>query len=133
MFRIAAEGTAHGDTALAPEVGGAVYFCCSEALQNTVKHCPGAPVEVTVELDTEPGRLRFSIADQGPGFDAEAIEGGGLQNMADRIGAVGGEVRVSSAAGTGTQVTGWVPVTQATSEASPGTTPGATPAVTSGS
>jgi signal transduction histidine kinase len=132
MFRIAAEGTAHADTALAPEVGAAVYFCCSEALQNTVKHCPGAPVEVTVELDTGPDRLRFSIADQGPGFDSEAVEGGGLQNMADRIGAVGGEVRVSSAAGTGTQVTGWVPVALATSEAGHGATP-TTTAVTSGS
>jgi signal transduction histidine kinase len=133
LFRIAANDTAQGDTALAPEVGAAVYFCCAEALQNTVKHCPGAPVEVTVELDTEPHRLRFSIADQGPGFDAEAIEGGGLQNMADRIGAVGGDVRVSSGAGTGTQVTGWVPVTKAISEASPRAASGATSAVTSGS
>ena len=99
VFRIGAEGTAQGDTALAPEVGAAVYFCCTEALQNTVRHCPGAPVEVTVELDTGRQRLRFSIADQGPGFDAEAAEGGGLQNMADRISAVGGDVRVSSGAG----------------------------------
>ena len=130
---IAADGTAQGDTALAPEVGAAVYFCCAEALQNTVKHCPGAPVEVTAELDTGPDRVCFSIADQGPGFDAEAVEGGGLQNMADRIGAVGGEVRVSSAAGTGTQVTGWVPVALATSEAGSGATSGATPVVPSGS
>jgi hypothetical protein len=62
------------------------------------------------------------------GFDAEAIEGGGLQNMADRIGAVGGDVRVSSAEGTGTQVNGWVPIARATPEGSPG----ATPVVTSG-
>jgi len=115
LFRIPAGGTAQGDAPLAQEVGAAVYFCCTEALQNTVKHCPGAPVEVTVELDTGPGQLCFSIADRGPGFDAEAIEGGGLQNMADRIGAVGGEVRVNSATGTGTQVTGWVPVAVATS------------------
>jgi signal transduction histidine kinase len=72
-------------------------------------------VEVTVELDTGPHRMCFSIADRGPGFDAAAIGGGGLQNMADRIGAVGGEVRVDSGAGTGTQVTGWVPVEMATS------------------
>jgi signal transduction histidine kinase len=117
LFRIPAEDAAHDEPALAPEVGAAVYFCCTEALQNTVKHCPGAPVEVTVELDAGPHRLCFSIADQGPGFDAETIEGGGLRNMADRIGAVGGEVRVNSGAGTGTQVTGWVPVALATSEA----------------
>lgn len=94
----------------------AVYPVGMVALQNTVKHCPGAPVEVTVELDPAPHRLRFRIADRGPGFDAEAIEGnGGLQNMADRIGAVGGDVRVSSGPGTGTQVTGWVPVVPGTS------------------
>jgi signal transduction histidine kinase len=112
LFPIAAGGTAPGDdTPLDPVVGAAVYFCCTEALQNTVKHCSGAPVEVTVELDTGPGRLSFSIADQGPGFDAGAIEGtGGLQNMADRIGAVGGDVEVTSAPGQGTRVTGWVPV-----------------------
>ena len=115
LFRIATEGTPQADAALAPVVGAAVYFCCTEALQNTVKHCPGAPVEVTVELDTGPHRLCFSIADQGPGFDAEAIDGGGLQNMADRISAVGGDVQVSSGAGTGTQVAGWVPVALATS------------------
>ncbi len=115
LFRIATEGTPQGDAALAPVVGAAVYFCCAEALQNTVKHCPGAPVEVTVELDTGPHRLCFSIADQGPGFDAEAIDGGGLQNMTDRISAVGGDVQVSSGAGTGTQVAGWVPVALATS------------------
>jgi signal transduction histidine kinase len=116
LFRVATEGTPQGDAALAPVVGAAVYFCCTEALQNTVRHCPGAPVEVTVELDTGPHRLCFSIADQGPGFDAEAIEGsGGLQNMADRITAVGGAVRVRSEAGTGTRVAGWVPVALATS------------------
>ena len=111
LFRIAAETTAQGEAPLDPVVGAAVYFCCTEALQNTVKHCPGAPVEVTVDLDAGPDRLCFSIADQGPGFDAEAIEGsGGLQNMTDRISAVGGEVQVRTGPGTGTRVTGWVPV-----------------------
>jgi signal transduction histidine kinase len=111
VFQIAPGGGTDGGAALDPVTGAAVYYCCTEALQNTVKHCPGAPVEVTVSLDAGPGRLCFRIADQGPGFDAGAIEGsGGLQNMTDRIGAVGGDVQVHSGPGTGTQVTGWVPV-----------------------
>ena len=126
LFRVAAgrggtrraDGTApsdstaaSGDMALDPVIGAAVYFCCTEALQNTVKHCPEAPVEVRLGLDTATGRLRFAVADQGPGFDmAAAPAGGGLQNMADRIGAVGGDLMVHTEPGEGTQVTGWVPV-----------------------
>ena len=97
--------------ALDPVIGAAVYFCCTEALQNTVKHCPDAPVEVRLDLDTDTGRLHFTVADQGPGFEMAATPaGGGLQNMADRIGAVGGDLTVRTEPGAGTQVTGWVPV-----------------------
>ncbi len=106
VFRVAA-----GTEALDPVIGAAVYFCCTEALQNTVKHCPGAPVEVDLDTGRDAGRLRFSVADSGPGFDmAAAPPGGGLQNMADRIGAVGGDLTVRTEPGHGTWVTGWVPV-----------------------
>ena len=75
-------------------------------------------MEVRLDLDSGAGRLGFTIADRGAGFDIEAIPGGGgLQNIADRIGAVGGEVTVRSEPGGGTSVTGWVPVALA----SPGT------------
>jgi signal transduction histidine kinase len=111
VFRVAGEGTAADQAPLDQVAGAAVYFCCTEALQNTVKHCPGAPVEVTLGLDPGPGRLCFGIADQGPGFDAGDIGGsGGLQNMTDRISAVGGEVEVRTGPGEGTRITGWVPV-----------------------
>ncbi len=96
-------GTAAGEgAALDPVIGAAVYFCCTEALQNTVKHCPEAPVEVCLDLDADAGRLRFTVADQGPGFEMAAIPaGGGLQNMADRIGAVGGDLTVRTEPGHG--------------------------------
>jgi signal transduction histidine kinase len=100
------------DAALEPVVGTtAVYYCCAEALQNTAKHCPEAPVEVHIHLDTGAGRLQFTVADAGPGFDIAAGQPrGGLQNMADRISAVGGELTVRTERGKGTQVTGWLPV-----------------------
>ena len=98
-------------------VEAAVYYCCSEAMQNAAKHCPGT--EVVVSLGYRPGgagagaRLAFAVTDAGPGFDvpaAYAREPGGLVNMADRIAAAAGEVRISSAPETGTTVRGWVPV-----------------------
>ena len=42
-------------------------------------------------------------------FDS-ATESSGLQNMGDRIGALGGELRISSEPGAGTMVRGSVPV-----------------------
>jgi signal transduction histidine kinase len=57
--------------------------------------------------------LAFAVTDSGPGFDVEAAytrEPGGLVNMADRIQAAGGQVRITSVAESGTTVMGWVPV-----------------------
>ena len=90
----------------------AVYYCCSEAMQNAAKHCPGTEVVVSLSVNVS-GRLVFAVADSGPGFDVAAAltqEPGGLVNMTDRIAAAGGEVRISSEPQAGTTVLGWVPV-----------------------
>ena len=92
------------------EVEGAVYFCAAEAMQNAVKHA-GAGASMTVRLAREPGRIRFAFDDGGAGFDPSgASDGIGLVSMRDRIGAVGGEVEVSSSPGRGTSIRGFVPV-----------------------
>lgn len=92
----------------APEVEAAAYFCCLEALQNAAKHAPGAAVRVHVE--EVGGQLSVAVEDDGPGFDADLVRPGhGLANMADRLGAVGGDLTVSSDAG-GTQILGRIPV-----------------------
>jgi signal transduction histidine kinase len=90
-------------------VEAAVYFCCLEAVQNAVKHAgPGA--RVLIGLYTEGDRLHAEVNDDGPGFDtARAHDGVGLQNMRDRIGAVGGKIEISSSPGRGTIVRGTVP------------------------
>jgi len=60
----------------APEVESAVYFCLLEALQNVAKHAPGARHAV-LRLDTsEPGHLRFSLRDDGPGTSETELAGG---------------------------------------------------------
>ncbi|MFI9272050.1 sensor histidine kinase [Kitasatospora sp. NPDC052896] len=93
-----------------PMVEAAVYYCCAEALQNIAKHAADGPVVVTLALDPALGRLCFTVTDQGPGFSVEgAGTGSGLQNMADRVGTVGGALELRSAVGAGTRVAAWVP------------------------
>jgi signal transduction histidine kinase len=91
------------------EVEAAIYFSCTEALQNAAKHAQGATVQL--RLWTEAGGLLFSVADDGPGFDAAvARRGHGYVNMADRLGAIGGTVRWDSSPGHGAVVSGSVPL-----------------------
>ncbi|HTS98163.1 MAG TPA: ATP-binding protein, partial [Streptosporangiaceae bacterium] len=95
------------------DVETAVYFCCLEALQNAGKHA-GEGATVCVRVREDPGTLMFEVADDGAGFDAGSHGlGAGFLNMADRLGAFGGGLRVDSAPGRGTRVTGTVPVTAA--------------------
>ncbi len=93
-----------------PEVEATVYFCCLEALQNAAKHA-GSAACVSVRLWEEAGALRFAVADDGAGFDsARRTRGAGLTNMADRLGAIGGSLRVESGLGRGTVVRGAIPL-----------------------
>jgi signal transduction histidine kinase len=55
--------------------------------------------------------LRFGVSDDGAGFDVSTTpRGSGLQNMADRLSAIGGELTVSSTPGTGTEISGRLPL-----------------------
>jgi len=90
------------------QVEAAVYFCCLEALQNAQKYANAS--KVAVRLDGENGALRFSISDDGAGFDPKAHPlGAGLQNMADRLDALGGSLTINAAPGRGTVVRGSLP------------------------
>ncbi|TMK30785.1 MAG: hypothetical protein E6G61_05400 [Actinobacteria bacterium] len=94
----------------AREVEAAVYFCCLEALQNVSKHAGARSIVVHVSSDD--GRLVFSVADDGAGFEPKRSGmGSGLQGMKDRLAALGGDLEVSSEPGRGTTVSGWVPAT----------------------
>ena len=93
----------------AQELEAAVYFCCLEALQNAAKHA-GDGAKASVLLSQADGQLQFEVGDDGVGYEAAAVgPSGGLQNMADRIGALGGELQIESTPGSGTTVRGAVP------------------------
>jgi signal transduction histidine kinase len=90
------------------EIEAAVYFSCSEAVHNAIRHAgPGATV--TVRLRGGPD-LAFEVADDGVGFDASRGSAGrGLTNIADRMAAVGGDLTVDTRLGAGTTVRAVVP------------------------
>jgi signal transduction histidine kinase len=92
-----------------PEIESAVYFSCLEALQNAAKYAKAA--RVTVRLTQTDGQLSFEVRDDGAGFDpATTAYGTGLQGIADRLAALGGELVVTSAPGDGTAVAGRLPI-----------------------
>jgi signal transduction histidine kinase len=91
------------------DVESAVYFCTLEALNNVAKYA-GA-TSATIELAQQDGHMTFRVRDDGAGFDpATTSYGTGLQGMADRLDAIGGDLTVMSTPGSGTTVTGRVPV-----------------------
>ena len=101
---------AKGIGRFSPEVEATAYFCCLEALQNIGKYA-GDGASATVTLRQEEHALVFTVADDGAGFDTRTKGmGAGFTNMNDRLGALGGTLRVESAPGRGTHVTGVVPV-----------------------
>ena len=80
-----------------------------EALQNVAKYAGATRAQVCVSADE--GDLVFEVTDDGAGFDpARTGYGTGLQGMADRLSALGGDLEVASSPGAGTTVRGRVPV-----------------------
>jgi signal transduction histidine kinase len=92
------------------EVEAAMYYCCMEAVQNASKHA-GEDAHMSIRLYTDADQLHLEVRDDGAGFDAARVHGGiGLENMRDRLGAVGGRVEIDSSAGKGTLVAAAAPV-----------------------
>ncbi|HEY6573973.1 MAG TPA: sensor histidine kinase [Mycobacterium sp.] len=81
----------------------ALYYCCSEALQNAAKH-GGSATSVTVTAHADERTLNLVISDTGRGFDPATI-GIGLTNMTDRLSAIGGQLAIDTAPGRGTRIT----------------------------
>src|SRR3984893_14418687 len=91
------------------EVEGAVYFCCLEALQNVAKYAQAT--RVSLRVWQEDANLAFRVQDDGKGFDPVTVpHGSGLQNIRDRVEALGGSLEVRSVPDQGTTIQGRVPV-----------------------
>jgi signal transduction histidine kinase len=86
-----------------------IYFSCVECLQNAWKHA-GSSAAVTIRLGDVDGHVRFSVEDDGDGFDPATIEhGAGLANIADRVATAGGTVSINARPGHGTRISAELP------------------------
>jgi signal transduction histidine kinase len=88
------------------------YRVAQEALRNVHRHA-GVGV-ATVTLARVRRGLGLCVADSGRGFDLEQIRlsgrGLGLVTMHERVGGLGGHLRVRASPGDGTHVHAWVPL-----------------------
>jgi signal transduction histidine kinase len=89
-------------------VEAALYFVCSEALANTIKHAGAA--EVRIDVGAKDGRVIVAVNDDGVG-GADPLRGSGLRGLADRMAAMGGGLSVVSPEGGGTRVVAELPRT----------------------
>jgi signal transduction histidine kinase len=88
------------------ELATAVYYVCSEAITNALKHSAAAHVHIEVHGDGS--GLTVMVSDDGAG-GADPSKGSGLRGLADRVAALGGELTVDSPQGAGTRLVGTLP------------------------
>ncbi len=85
-----------------PRTREALARIVREAVNNAARHSGARNVRVTL---TAQDALVLRVVDDGRGFDPAATDGGfGLTSMRDRASAVGGELRIASRPGGGTEV-----------------------------
>jgi signal transduction histidine kinase len=82
------------------------YYVVSESLANAAKHAEASRVDIEVEMTD--GSLIVQVADDGVG-GADPERGTGLRGLADRVEALGGQLRVWSSAAQGTAVRAVIP------------------------
>jgi signal transduction histidine kinase len=89
------------------DLEAAVYFICSEALANAAKHASATKVVIDVAADGV--ELTVEVGDDGRG-GTDTVRGSGLRGLADRVEALGGELRIESPPGAGTLIAARLPL-----------------------
>ena len=89
-------------------VEASVYFFCSEALTNVVKHSRATSAWVRVEL--EGNRCAVEVRDDGIGGAQPRSEASGLNGLRDRVGALSGTMDIISPVGGGTVLQASIPL-----------------------
>jgi signal transduction histidine kinase len=102
-FRIGLDLDIVPDVQLSPTRAEALVRVACEAITNAAKHSGAA--RVTLRLERDGSLVRMQVADRGCGFDTSVPRGGfGLVSMRERICSVGGELRINSGPGRGSEV-----------------------------
>lgn len=109
-FRIVIVGNTKS---LQPEVRQQIFLIVREALLNAWRHSEASSVEVEIECLRR--TLRVLVRDNGKGIDPRALQPGqyahrGLTSIREKTASIGGEIRVWSKQGQGTDVEISVPI-----------------------
>ena len=98
-----------GENRLPTEVETTLYRIVQEALANIVKHADAS--HVSILLTRSDRTVAAVVEDDGRGFDGDATRDDvlGIVGMRERVGLVGGRLRVESTVGSGTTVAAEVP------------------------
>ena len=96
-----------------PVIREEVYLITREAMLNAFHHAQAQAVEVQVDFDLQ--QLRVCVRDDGIGIDEQTLNAGqrpghwGLVGMRERAQCIGGQLRIWSAQGSGTEIVLTVP------------------------
>ena len=93
--------TVAADAACDQDTETALFYVCSEALANAVKHADAKRIGITVQRVN--GAIEAVISDDGRG--GADPTGSGLQGLADRLATLNGRLQMDSRPGAGTTVT----------------------------
>jgi signal transduction histidine kinase len=97
---------------LDPSLETVLFRVAQEGLTNIARHA--GTCEADVQLVFEADLIHLIVADQGQGFDANGRfpepRGWGLVGMRERVESVGGDFRLTSARGSGTQIEVIIPL-----------------------
>jgi PAS domain S-box-containing protein len=89
-------------------VEASLYFCCSEALTNIVKHAHAT--RAWIRLEVAAGQCVLEVGDDGVGGAHSESEASGLAGLGDRIGALGGTLDIASPPARGTVLRAAIPI-----------------------
>ena len=108
---IRVETVVSGERSLPLEVEQALYRVLQEALSNIARHAEADTIRLSLSMSPE--QVTLIIADNGCGFDVNAISPNsyGLTGMQGRLSEVGGTLKVDSALSAGTTITAEVNLT----------------------
>lgn len=97
---------------------GVIFYIVEEAVNNARKHAHAPTISVHLG-QLEPGIALLEIADNGVGFDVQAVDSAydqrgslGMVNLRERSELVNGRLNIDSAPGKGTRVQVYIPLTE---------------------
>ncbi len=96
---------------LPADIAGCLFRVAQESLWNVVRHSEAKAARV--ELAVRDGHIRLTVSDAGKGFDLEAARkagGLGLLSMRERVRLSGGDLKIRSKPGQGTQAELTIPL-----------------------